>query len=234
MAGILTQLETISEQLREVRNTQEEQGKRFDKLEELLEETRKENAKLKEEVTTQKDEITQLKEKVNHLEQRNRNDCLRIFDMPINGDAQDNSNVAQQVYHNALLPILRGAVSKNRLSVLPSPDDLIEVTHILPGRKEVKPILCRLKKNFYRTILLQHKKEFALRTEGRDGRPGAIKYPIHEDVTRDTYRLMRKLAEDERVLASWIVGGTIRFRLKDSEEVRKVTAVFGDYDANFV
>jgi len=233
VAGLTAQLEAINDQLKEMRDKQDKQADTLTRMEGLIAAANEENAKLKVENTKVREEVTWLKERVNNLEQRNRADCVRVFDMPIEGDPTDNNSVAGQVYQKALLPILRGAVAKNRLAAVPAMEEVIENAHVLPGNREHKPIICRFKKNYMKVLVLQLKKEYAARAPPRGNRPAPYLYPIYEDVTRDTYTLMKKLAADERVQASWITGGIIRYKLVGSEDVRKIIRVFAPFDDHF-
>ncbi len=103
-SSLSAQLEQISDQLRTFKDRFDTQDEKFAELKTLLEATARENTKLKEENTTQKAEIIMLKDKVNSLEQRNRADSVRVFNIPLTGDETDNLNVAEQVYRNAFCP----------------------------------------------------------------------------------------------------------------------------------
>ena len=236
VAGITSQLESISEQLREISDRQDRQDTKLDKLdrlETLLEATRKENEDLKKENATMREELNTVKERLNSLEQRNRADCVRIFDLPISGDSSDNNIVAKQVYQKLLLPILAGAQQKGRLAAVPKMEDVIETAHILPGPKADKPIICRIKKGPFKLLIHQHKKEFSPRAPGRGDRPGLPLYAIFDDITRDAYSLMKKIKSDARVQAAWFAGGAIRLRLTNSETIRRVYSIYGPYEDIF-
>ena len=219
MGAISAQLETVLAKL----SIQED---KMDNLEKMLAATQAENVVLREELRNKDAEVTQLKNRLNSVEQHNRSNSIRIFNLKIDGDANDNDNVARQLYESALLPILEGARSKGRLHTIPAYDDLIEVAHILPTKADkINPIICRLYKRGMRTLLMQHKKEFAprakapLATSGST-RPPPFIYPIHEDMTRDSFQLMRAMSAHNDVLACWSAGGQLRFRLKDEGDTR--------------
>ena len=222
--ALSAQLATIVEKL----NVQDS---RFDKLEQLLAATQQENTLLKEQLLTQDNEITVLKDRINNMEQRNRDNSIRVFNMPIDGDDTNPSVVANQLYVKVLLPILQGAVVKGRLPEIPSCDELIEVAHILPSKKEFKPIICRFYKKSSRTLIMQLKKEFAPRTSAANNRSNSNRPPpylfsIFEDITRDTFSLMRALSAHEDIAACWAAGGQLRFRLKDEETVHRIQSVY--------
>ena len=54
---------------------------------------------------------------------------------------------------------------------------------------------------------------------------GRYKYPLYDDLTKANLSKMRAIAQDDRVLAAWTVNGQIRFRLKNSDAVRRVNSI---------
>jgi hypothetical protein len=46
----------------------------------------------------------------------------------------------------------------------------------------------------------------------RDSRPAKLLYPFYKDLTGDTYKTMRELAQDDRGAGCWTVGGNIRYK----------------------
>lgn len=238
VSAMSTQLDSILDQLKTVNEKLSEYDEKFKKLERLLEETKTENEALKTTNISQQETIDSLKEKVNSLEQRNRARSIRLFNLPLTGNASDNDNVADQVFSKVLKPILRGALDRGRLSSFPTREEVIEVAHILPGKSTNNPILCKLRKPLYHQLILQLKKDFAPRAPAPasrdDKRPGPLLYPIFEDATRDTFLFMKKLAADDRVLASWISGGTVRYRLRSAEDtVHRVRSIYAPFENNF-
>jgi hypothetical protein len=57
-------------------------------------------------------------------------------------------------------------------------------------------------------------------------RKKVLLYPIYEDLTKTTHSLLQALLNDPRTGPVWTIGGSIRFRLKDDNTVRKVVSVF--------
>lgn len=222
------QLENISKQLSDSNHRLQLQEARFDRLEKMLSDMQSENTDLKEQLKSSDEVINQLKERVNAVEQHNRANSIRIFNLPINGDNKNPDLVSQQLYNTVLLPILQGAVSKGRIPSVPTCSELIEIAHILPGKSDNKPIICRLFSRNIRTIIMQLKKEFAPRATAEHGsnRPAPLLYPIYEDITRDTFRLMRAISSREEVLSCWSAGGTLRFRLRESDDIHRVTSIY--------
>lgn len=210
VVALSEKLDGISAQLTNLSNRMDGQDARFDRLEKMLDTANKTNAALTETSRVHSAEIDALKEHVNNLEQRGRAACIRVFKFPITGDPSNNANVTTQLYNNLLLPILRGAVTKGTIDAVPSCDALIETCHILPGNGDQKPIICRFTKLFYKTTVMRLKKEFAPKAAGdRPDRPGYQLYSVFEDVTRDTYALMKKLGSDRRVDSSWFSAGAL-------------------------
>ena len=64
---------------------------------------------------------------------------------------------------------------------------------------------------------------------GRE-RSGKHLFPLFDDLTRINYMKMKAIGNDERVQACWTVRGQIRFKLHDSEVVKKVLSVFDPID----
>ena len=230
IAALSTQLNKISGQLQEVRDQQEEQDRKFDRLETLLTEAKSENAELKTENAKLKAELSSVKDRVNHLEQRNRASCVRVFDLPIVGDSSDNATVEATLYSKLLLPILKGAVDAKLLAAVPPAADVIEVAHILPGQKSNKPILCRFKSLRIKQIVMTMKKDHAPRLGSKGDKPGAYCFPFFDDVTRDTFTFMRKLGGDERMHAAWYAVGTVKYWLRNSDQVCRVPSVYMDLE----
>jgi hypothetical protein len=61
-------------------------------------------------------------------------------------------------------------------------------------------------------------------------RPGRMKYPFYEDLTRATFKQLRGIQEDERVTAAWTVSGVIRFKIDGDDSIYKVTNVYNTVD----
>ena len=77
--------------------------------------------------------------------------------------------------------------------------------------------------------MFQHKKESAPRrtSPGPGGeKEGSLCFPLFEDLTRTTFLKMRALATHKDVKACWSINGQLRYKLNDSDIVRKVSSVF--------
>ncbi len=189
-----------------------------------------------------------LEHKLNDLEQYNRQWSVRVHNIPLTPDKERNPiSVHNKVYELALRPILQGAVEAGELDVLPDAGEVLELAHTLQGKQgQAKPIITRFKDRVVRSICLRLKKTYATRTleqgrgtttrtgtgiaantggAARDER-GRYTFPLHEDLTRFNYNKMKALNADSRVLSCWSVNGQLRYRLVDSQEIKKVTSVY--------
>ncbi len=220
----------ISDQLSTLTKQQEE---KFENLTKLLEESKEEVATLKTTVETQSEEISALKRKVYDLEQHSRQYSIRAYNVEIEGNSSNPNNVVAQLYRKALLPILQGAVTRGRLNSIPDCDSIIETAHTLPGKDgKPKPIICRFYSRRIRTIILQCRKEFSPRAQpvANSRRPPPFLYPVYEDMASEAHRLLQQLIAHRDIAAAWVAGGTIRFRLSDSDNIFKVSSVFDTVD----
>ena len=208
---------------------------RFDELAGLLKELKKENSKLKERVSHLEKENTGLKSKLHDIEMHSRSSNIRIFNLTPQRDDCGFEELADQVYDSVLLPILQGAVRKGRLREVPTKDRLILSAHPLPGRDgKPRPIFCRLLNGYYRTIILQCQKEFGGRSSQPPGPgrcPPPLLFPIYEDSTSELFKFKQKLAAHSAVSAAWISGGVIRFKLENSDSIRKVKSIFDSIES---
>jgi len=83
-----------------------------------------------------------------------------------------------------------------------------------------------------RALIFRYKKDFAPRLPGTTGNGagskgnGQIRYPVFEDLTRLNFFKLRSIAKNENVHSCWSVSGSLRFRLKNDEIVRKVKNIY--------
>jgi hypothetical protein len=222
------QLENILEQLQKANQRLDDQEERFTKLEAMLKENMQENATLKEQLLNKDNDIKILKTKINDVEMHQRSYNVRVFNMELDGDANNTRNVRQQVYDRLLRPVLDGAVSKGRLNTVPSADQLLETAHILPGKEgKTKPIICRFYDRHYRTVFLQLRKEFAPKSAATSpNRTAAYLYPAYEDMSSDMYKKMREISNNAAVKSCWAAGGFLRFKLEESETIHRVHCIY--------
>jgi hypothetical protein len=225
----------ISSQLAELFRIVNSYAHRFDKLEGMLAEAKKENVALKKTVEDRDKEITRLNEKLNDLEQYGRLWSVRILDLELpKEDLNIPERVMVHVYRKALLPILQGAKDKGLINSIPAVEELLETAHILPAKPDtVNPIIARFYTRNIRNMVLRLKRDHAPRhspdsrpSRGEFLRPGKFLYPIYEDLTRVNFHKMRALAQHEHVESCWTVNGALKYKLKNNTNIFRVKSVF--------
>jgi len=172
----------------------------------------------------------------------------------------DTQLTIQKVFALALRPLLEGAVSVGKLKEVPPAEQVLEMAHVLPGKPgQPKPIIMRFFNRQVRNLCFQLKRDYAVREQprggregdgpgtsgeergrregerGREGRgghegPGRFRYPLYDDLTKANVAKMRAISQDERVQACWSVNGQIRFKLKDSNSVKKLHSILAPLD----
>jgi hypothetical protein len=196
-----------------------------------LKAVKQENSKMKEQLQQQADEIAFLKNEINEKELHARSWSIRVNNIPIQeGMETNNKEVMKAVHKELVAPILAGAVASGEIANVPSCDSLIEVAHILPGKGARKPIIVRFFSRYWRSLLFKYRKDHAPREAASGDRPGRMKFPFYEDLTRATFKQLKEIQSDDRVTAAWTVSGVIRFKVEDEEKVFKVTSVYDTID----
>jgi len=215
----------------------------------LREENKELRAALKlkdEQIDDMQSAVCSLETKLNNLEQHHRGWGARVLNVQVTEAEEANPEaMINKVYQTALRPILEGAVNTGKLQTLPTADQVLEVAHVLPGKPgHPKPIIMRFYNRNLRNLIFQLKKEHAPREQVEQGRRGGggdgggsrserlgrFRYPLYEDLTKTNLAKMRAISQDERVQACWTVNGQIRFRLNDSNEVKRVTSIHDPLD----
>ena len=232
VGALSAKLDDISSQLAVANKRLDDQAARFDCLEKLLAASQLENQALKTSLCNKDDEIHQLKLKVNQVEQHSRSTCLHVFNLDVAGDDHDPTVIIDHVYNRVLLPILQGALQSKKIPSIPSAEKLILSAHILPGKDtKAKPILVRLNSSYSRTVIMMNKRAYAPRAAiSTSSGPARLLYPIFEDMTRDAFRVMRTISAHASVQSCWCAGGQLRFKLVDSEVIKKVQDIYAPID----
>jgi FtsZ-binding cell division protein ZapB len=206
------------------------------KLELLIAQVIEENKQLRKDLESRDATILTLKTRINHVEQHHRGWSIRVHNLPIPAEAESDPRKVMEIVHSKLLqPILAGAQAKGAISSVPSALQLLETAHPLAAKSgQTKPVIVRFRNRYERDLMFHYKKEFAPRDGrggvDRDSRPARLLYPFYEDLTGDTYKKMRELAQDDRVAGCWTVGGNIRYKkASDPSTVLRVKSV---YDTN--
>jgi len=224
----------LAERLEEIQKTLSSYDKRFDKLENLLAESQKENKELRKTLQDRDAEVLRLNQKLNDLEQYGRSWSIRVLNLPIpSKDSTDPLSVMEHVHAKVLTPIFKGAVEKGLLTSIPPALEVLETAHILPSKPNSTPaIICRFYSRNMRALVFRLKKECAPRLPGTSGNGagakgnGPFRFPIFEDLTRANFFKMRAISKHDSVLSCWSVSGSLRFRLKDSDQVKKVSNIY--------
>jgi len=236
----------VTQQLEELKNLIKDYASRFDRLETMLKKTGEENKELKkkhkelEKTLLERDEeLLNLKVRLNDQEQYVRGWSVRILGMQIpENEATQPLLVMRQVYARLLLPIFRGAQQAGILRTIPEVDEVLETAHILPAKPNTTPaIICRFFSRNIRAMVFRLKKDYAPRLEpetarqGVQHRLGRYQYLFFEDLTRPNFLKLRALSQHEKVASCWSINGSLKYKLKDSENVvRVVKSVFATVD----
>ncbi len=213
---------------------------KIDRLQTQLEEITTENKQLKDENTKlrtshqqQSATINELRTNLDGVERHQRSWSIRVNNIPLSdAEERDPSLTMKKVYDLLLHPILVGARERGAVRAVPDCDQLLETAHVLPGRPgSAKPIIVRFAKRPLRAICFRHRKEFAPTTTSR-GDPDRERqlYPFHDDLTRAAAHKMSEIQADPSVQACWSINGQLRFKLKDSDRVKRVKSVFDDLE----
>ena len=206
---------------------------KMENMEKLLTTTQAENLKLGEVVKNQAEEIIYLKDRINDREQYARSWSIRCLNIPLDKEREsDTRYVMQQVYDVLLKPILNGAVENDEIPAVPSCDNLIEMAHILPAKKDSnKPVIVRFYSRFMRSLVFRHRKNFAPREEkaavpqGGANKVPRMLYSFFEDLSKETYAKLTEIKREPEVQSAWTVSGSIRFKIKNSEQIFKVQSL---------
>jgi hypothetical protein len=197
-----------------------------------LKQVKRENEELKEKVQCQEDKIAELHNIINDRELHARSWSIRVNNIPVlKGKETNNRSVMNAVYQELVIPILTGAVESGEIADIPTCDALIEIAHILPGKGATKPIIVRFFSRYWRSLLFRYRKDFAPREAAAGGdRPGRMKFPFYEDLTRPTFKQLKTIQADSRVTAAWTVSGVVRFKIENDENVHKVSTIYDTVD----
>ena len=167
----------------------------------------------------------------NDREQYLRNSSIRVFDLPIEKDDQNNPfKVMKTLYTNVLEPILRVAKDAGDIDDIPKVLDLLETAHILPlptmtppntrSRPNAPaPIIARFKSRPFRSLIFKHKKAFFLTNK-------VLKVSVVEDLTSITYAKLQKLKKNPDIASAWTINGKIRYTAKtDDKKILKLNLI---------
>lgn len=247
LKGILSELASIKAKLCKVDSMEE----KLDNLQRTLDEMKVENGQLKQEnealkldLVSKEQSISSLQLGLDSLERHNRSYSVRITGVPLTDrEERDPLQTMQKIYDVLFLPILRGAHQDGALHVIPGFDQLFETAHVLPGKNgSHKPIIARFYNRNLKSICFRYRKDHAPResnvgvsgrgataSEGSE-RAARLRFPFHDDLTRPALFLLKALQGHEKVQACWSINGQLRYKLKNSDTVKKVKSVFDHVD----
>ena len=206
---------------------------RLTHLEAMLEASAVENASLRHTLEDKNKTIDLLQLKMNSIEQYNRSWSIRINGLAMTSEEEKDGNlVKRKVYDHLLLPILQGAVEQGDLTDVPPVEKVLEAANMLPARDaKTKPVIARFFIRDIRSLVFRHKKDFAPReVDVSADKPGRYVYPFFEDLTKMNFTKMRDIAAHPTVAACWSSRGQLRYKLKDSQTVKKVGCVMDTVD----
>jgi hypothetical protein len=205
----------------------------FKNISDELKACRKDNQQLKEKISQQADEIAELRNDINERELHARSWSICVNNITIEpGKETNNREVMLAVYNQLVVPILTGAVERGEISNVPSCDNLNEIAHILPGKGAKKLIIVRFFSRYWRSLLFKYRRDFAPReaATGSGDRPGRMRLPFYEDLTRATFKQLKQIQADSRVTSAWTVSGTVRFKLENNDTIFRVSSIYDTVD----
>ena len=65
----------------------------------------------------------------------------------------------------------------------------------------------------------------AASTRNSTAKGARIRFPFFEDLTRATFKKLGDIKNQERVVSAWTVNGSIRFKIKDNNNIFRVSSI---------
>lgn len=225
LAAIRSKLETVDSLGTKLDSLQT----KLDSITEDNKKLRKENGELKEKLKTQDETIEAMKIGLDVVERHQRTWSVRVFNIPLTAaEERDPALTMGKVYDTLLHPILVGARENGAIRHIPDCDQLLETAHVLPGKPGAnKPIIVRFLKRAHKSLCFRFRKDYApsASVNGDPERQRQL-YPFYDDLTKAAAHKLSELQADDRVQSCWTINGQIRYKLKNSESVKKVKSVF--------
>ncbi len=232
MKDIMTELSAIKTKLDKVDTLETKLDSLQTKLDLMAQENKKlasENSELRAKLKTQEETIESMKIGLDAVERHQRTWSVRVFNIPLTAaEERDTVLTMNKVYDLLLHPILVGAREDGAIRSIPECEQLLETAHVLPGRPGAsKPIIVRFHKRVHKTLCFRYRKDFAP-TASVNADPDRQRqlYPFYDDLTKPAAHKLSELQADPRVQSCWSINGQIRFKLKNTEAVKKVKSVF--------
>ncbi len=207
---------------------------KLDTMSKANEKLSKENSELRAQLKTQDEQMEAMKIGLDAVERHQRSWSVRVFNIPLtSAEELDPVLTMNKVYDILLHPILVGARENGAIRVIPDCEQLLETAHVLPGRPGAsKPIIVRFHKRVHKSLCFRFRKVYAP-TASVNGDPDRQRqlYPFYDDLTKAAAHTLSGLQADARVQSCWSINGQIRYKLKDSDTVKKVKSVFDPIQA---
>ncbi len=202
---------------------------KIDELTKKLDAAIMENSELKETVSKQAKTIQDLQNGLDAVERHQRSWSVRVLNVPLTTEEEkDPQRTMEKVYNILLLPILEGAKQDGATRAVPSCKQLLKTPHVLPGRDgSNKPVIVCFAKRAYKSLCFRYRRDFAPSASVR-GDPERQRqlYPFFDDLTRAAASKFNELKAAAEVQSVWTINGQIRYKLKNSNQVNKITSVF--------
>ena len=232
LKDIMTELSAIKNKLDKVDTLETKLDSLKTKLDSMAEENKKlamENGELKAQLKSQEETIEAMKVGLDAVERHQRTWSVRVFNIPLTAaEERDPVLTMNKVYDLLLHPILVGAREDGAIRNIPDCEQLLETAHVLPGRPGAsKPIIVRFNKRAHKSLCFRYRKDYAPSASvNGDHDRQRQSYPFYDDLTKAAAHKLSELQADSRVQSCWSINGQLRFKLKDSDTVKKVKSVF--------
>jgi hypothetical protein len=187
-------------------------------------------------VTALQTEVKHLKEIVNDNEQQKKSLSLRLLGMAPSEEEMNgpdiNAATAKLAYEKIIRPILTSAKAKGKIASVPSLANTItkafRTAKLSPASSlsAPPPIIITVASHNIKIAILTNKKGNIPSPTDRPSSNSRIS--LNEDLTADTFSLLKSMREDKRVNRAWTVDGHIRFILANDPDniIHKVKSVY--------
>jgi hypothetical protein len=214
------------------------QSKQLTLFEQKISLLENENKSLRSAVNLLNREVHSLKTTVNNSEQQRKGCTIRLLGLSMSEDESSATDggkaLATRVYERILKPILVAARAKG---AIPGCSSVIEecyrVGKASSDKSKPPPVVIKLCSKQIRLTIMRTKKTGMPAPSAADIALGIKRHVIVEDLTRDSLKLLKALAADERVSKAWTIDGSIRFLLASDQtnSVRRVKSVYDSVDS---
>jgi len=206
----------------------------FSDLKSLVHDNQKRVTFVETEVDVLKKEVTSVKEKLNRNEQQAKGLNIRVIGLP----TTPTESTSKYVYDRILKPILIAAKEAGKITAVPQVNNAVTDAFRMRSRSGAAPsdhpphILVKLPSSAIKSAIFSHKKGSIPTPSEAEKAAGARMFIITEDLTPTTYKFLKLLKADRRVLRAWTTEGVIKYILADDpqKQIRRTTSVFEHVD----